>query len=127
MRPFRFVALTALAPLALSGCAGVPAAVLSGLGAAASVYSVADKVTTAVDTSITTACAEYEKGKAAAGAVVGTGLVASAASAKVTAIESFGDAACGSGSGPPSGDPLATAIWLGQLAGQITTLTSPAQ
>jgi hypothetical protein len=113
--------LAAAAPV-LAGCGGVPAAVLSGLGAAASVYSVADKVIAAADSSITTACAEYEKSKAAA--VVGTGLVATAASAKVSAIESFGDAACAQ---PPSGDPLATAIWLGQLAGQITTLTSPAQ
>ena len=114
------------AAAALAGCAAAPA-VLSGLGAVASVYSVADKITEAAGPVITTACAEYEKGKAAAGAVVATGLVASTASAKVTAIESFGDAACGSGSGPPAGDPLATAIWLGQLAGQITTLTSPAQ
>jgi hypothetical protein len=27
---------------------------------------------------------------------------------------------------PPSGDALATAIWLGQLVGQIATLTSAA-
>jgi hypothetical protein len=123
----RAICLLTATALALSGCAGVPAAVLSGLGAAASVYSLADKITAAASPVIATACAEYEKGKAAAGAVVGTGLVASAASAKVTAIESFGDAACGPGSGPPASDPLATAIWLGQLAGQITTLTSPVQ
>ncbi len=122
----RAICLLAAAAPALLGCAAAPA-VLSGLGAAASVYSVADKITTAAQPFIATGCSEYEKRKAAADAVTGAGLVASTASAKVTAIESFGDAACGSGSGPSSGDPLTTAIWLGQLAGQITTLTTPAQ
>jgi hypothetical protein len=114
--------LAAVAPV-LSGCAAAPA-VLSGLGAAASVYSVADKIAAAIEPYVATACMEYEKGKAAADALTGAGLVPSPAGIKVTAIESFGDAACAD---PPSGDPLATAIWLGQLAGQITTLTTAAQ
>jgi len=122
----RVLCLLAAAAPALVGCAAAPA-VLSGLGAAASVYSVADKIAEAASPLITTACAEYQKGKAAGDATLAAGIVPTAASAKVTAIESFGDAACGSGSGPPPGDPLATAIWLGQLAGQITTLTAPAQ
>jgi hypothetical protein len=119
------LALGLAAPLALAGCGGVPpAAVLGAIGAAGSVYSIADKVTTAVDPYIATGCAEYHKGKAAADAVVGTGLVPVGAAAKVTSIESFGDAACAS---PPSGDPLSTAIWLGTLAGQITTRTTAAR
>jgi hypothetical protein len=102
----------------------VPAAVLGGLASAGSVYIAADKITDAADPYVTKACAEYTKGKAAADAVVGTGLVPVAVSGKVTAIESFGDAAC---TKPPLGDPLSTAIWLGKLAGQITTLTTPAK
>jgi hypothetical protein len=109
---------------ALAGCGGVPAAVLGGIGSAGSVYSVADKITEAADPYVTKACAEYATGKAAADAVVGTGLVPVAATRKVTSIESFGDAACKK---PPAGDPLSTAIWLGQLAGQITTLTTAAK
>ncbi len=109
---------------ALAGCGGVPAAVLGGLGSAGSLYTAADKITETADPYVTKACAEYASGKAAADAMVSAGLVPAAATAKVTAIESFGDAACAK---PPSGDPLSTAIWLGQLAGQITTLTTPAK
>jgi hypothetical protein len=109
---------------ALAGCGGVPAAVLGGLGSAGSVYTAADKVTEAADPYVTKACAEYATGKAAADAVVGTGLVPVAATGKVTSIESFGDAACKK---PPAGDALSTAIWLGKLAGQITALTTPAK
>jgi len=108
----------------LAGCGGVPAAVLGGLGSAGALYTVADKITEAVDPYVTKACAEYAKGKAAADALVGTGLVPEAVTGKVTAIESFGDAACAN---PPSGDPLSTAIWLGKLAGQLTALTAPAK
>jgi hypothetical protein len=46
---------------------------------------------------------------------------------RLSSIERFGNAACGPGAAPPKGDPLSTAIWLGQLAGQITTLTTTAQ
>jgi hypothetical protein len=53
--------------------------------------------------------------------VVGTGLVPSGVANKISVIEEYGDAACAS---PPSGDALSTAIWLGQLIGQIATLTS---
>jgi len=124
MRRLSVAALLATLP-ALAACGGVPAAVLGGLGAAGSVYSAIDKITQATSPFITTACAEYEQGKAAADARVGAGIVAPATVIKVAAIKSFGDAACAAGSGPPSGDPLSTAIWLGQLVGQITTLTAP--
>jgi hypothetical protein len=73
----------------------------------------------AADATITTACGEYTKGKTAATAIVASGFLPSAVAAKVASIESFGDAACAD---PPAGDPLSTAIWLGQLVGQITTL-----
>ncbi len=109
---------------ALAGCGGVPAAVLGGLGSAGSVYTAVDKVTEAADPYVAKACAEYATGKAAADAVIGTGLVPAAVTAKVTSIKSFGDAACKK---PPAGDPLSTAIWLGKLAGQITALTTPAK
>jgi hypothetical protein len=65
------------------------------------------------------ACVAYDAGKGAADAVVKTGLVPADAEGKITSVESFGDAACAS---PPSGDALSTAIWLGQLVGQIATL-----
>jgi len=121
-RAFWLVALTA-AP-ALSGCGGVPAMVLGGLGSAGSLYTAVDRIAEAASPFIATACAEYEKGRAAADAAVAAGAVSVADAGKVTAIESFGDAACAQ---PPAGDPLSTAIWLGQLAGQITTLTVPAR
>ena len=111
----------------LSGCAGVPAAVLGGLGSASSAYMAVDKLTEAASPYIATACAEYDKAKAAADAMVAAGVVPAAITAKLSAIKSFGDAACGSGSGPPKGDPLSTAIWLGKLAGQITALASGAK
>jgi hypothetical protein len=125
-RSLHLIAFVAMLP-ALAACAGVPAAVLGGLGAAASVYSAIDKLTEATDPYIAKACAEYENGKAAADATITTGIVSAASSSKVTSIESFGDAACESGAGPPSGDPLSTAIWLGHLAGQLTTLTAPTE
>jgi hypothetical protein len=98
--------------------------VLGGLGAAGSAFTAIDKATAAATPFVATACGEYAKGKAAADAVVAAGMAPAAAAAKVTSIEGFGDAACAS---LPSGDPLASAIWLGQLAGQITTLTTGAQ
>ena len=120
------VLVFAVAPV-LAGCGGVPAAVLAGLGSAGAVYSTIDKVTEAASPVIATACGEYAKAKAVADAAVALGAIPVATVAKLAAIESFGDAACGSGSGPPSGDPAATAIWLGQLAGQLVTLAKPAQ
>jgi hypothetical protein len=114
------VLVFAVAP-ALSGCAGVPAAALGGLGSAGSVYSAIDKITEATHPYIATACVEYQRGRAAADAATAAGVVPNAIAAKVISIESFGDAACAN---PPASDPLSTAIWLGTLAGQITTLTS---
>jgi hypothetical protein len=108
---------------ALTGCAGAPA-VLGGLGAAGSIYTAVDKATEAVSPVIATGCQDYQKGKAAADATVATGIVPQSVAGKVTAIEQYGDAACAN---PPSGDPLSTAIWLGGLAGQITTLASAAK
>jgi hypothetical protein len=105
---------------ALAGCAGVPAAVLAGLGSAGTVYLAVDKITEAANPYIAKACGEYEKAKAAADAVVASGIVPKSAAARLAAIESFGDAACAN---PPAGDPLTTAIWLGHLAGQISTLS----
>ncbi|HEV2336240.1 MAG TPA: hypothetical protein VGS13_12135 [Stellaceae bacterium] len=121
MRGFTVTALVATVP-ALAACGGVPAAVLGGLGAAGSLYSAIDKITQATNPYVAKACAEYETGKAAADATLAAGVVASPVAGKVTSIESFGDSACAT---PPSDDPLSTAIWLGQLAGQLTTLTAP--
>ena len=42
---------------------------------------------------------------------------------RVSRTKEYGDAACAN---PPQGDPLTTAIWLGQLIGQVATLTSVA-
>ncbi len=113
---------------ALAGCAGVPAAVpmaiLGGLGAAGSVYTAVDKITEAASPYIASACGEYGKAKAAVDATIATGVVSTAIAETVVYIESFGDAACAN---PPSGDPLSTTIWLGQLAGQLKLLTGGAQ
>jgi len=111
----QMIVLALLVGGALSACAPLVAA-----GAVGSGLVVANQVASTVDTTIQTACAEYAKGRAAANAVVGTGLVPSAA-AKVGIIEEYGDAACAN---PPAGDALSTAIWLGELVGQIGTLTN---
>ena len=115
----RFLAALALLPL-LGGCAALMAAG-SATGAIGGGLAMANQVASTVDTTIQTACSAYEKGRAAANAVVATGLVPADASSKVGIIEEYGDAACAD---PPSGDALSTAIWLGTLVGQIATLTS---
>jgi len=107
---------------ALGACGAlVPAG--SAIGAVSGGIAIANQVSAAVDPVIATACGEYKKGEGAADAVIATGLVPATVTGKVKSIESFGDAACAN---PPSGDALSTAIWLGQLAGQVTTLTSKA-
>jgi hypothetical protein len=111
--------LVAVAP-SLGAC-GPLATAGSALGAVSGGITIANQVSAAVDPVIATACTEYRKGEAAANAVVATGLVPASVTAKVSSIESFGDAACAN---PPAGDALSTAIWLGQLAGQVTTLAS---
>ena len=104
--------LNACAPLVAAGAAA---------GAAGGGLAIANQVAGAVDTTIQVACREYQKGRIAANAVVGAGLVPSGITAKVSVIEEYGDAACAS---PPQGDAVSTAIWLGELVGQIGTLTT---
>ena len=116
------VLIFALAP-ALAGCGGVPAAVFAGLGAAGSAYTTLDNATEAAAPAIVAACGEYRQAKAAADAANAKGALSQGVAAKVISIESFGNAACAK---PPAGDPLSTAIWLGTLAGQITTLAGAA-
>lgn len=111
--------LAALAPITvLWGCGGLVAAG-SAIGAASSVFTLVNAVAADADAVIKDACVAYTNGKAATDAVVKAGLVPANAAAKIASIESYGDAACAD---PPSGDALATAIWLGQLIGQISTL-----
>lgn len=109
--------------LALGGCGGLVAAG-SAVGAASGILTIANTVTADADAVVKDACVAYESGKGAAAAVVKTGLVPADAEDKITSIESFRDAACAH---PPSGDVLSTAIWLGQLVGQITTLADERQ
>lgn len=116
-------ALALGAGLVLCGCGGLVAAG-SAVGAASGVLTIVDTAAADADTVIKDACTAYDAGKAAADAVSKTGLVPADAEAKITSIESFGDAACGH---PPSGDTLSTAIWLGQLVGQISTLADQRQ
>ncbi len=104
----------------LTGCAALVAAG-SATGALGGGLALADHISGAVNTTIDTACSEYEKGRAAANAVLATGLVSAAAAQKVGVIEAYGYAACAN---PPLGDALSTAIWFGTLIGQIATLTS---
>ncbi|HEY1794934.1 MAG TPA: hypothetical protein VGG57_02320 [Stellaceae bacterium] len=119
------LALCGALPLVMSlgGCGGLVAAG-SALGAASSVLTIANTVAAGADAVVKDACVAYDTGKAATDAVVKTGLVPGEAEAKITSIESFGDAACAD---PPSGDALSTAIWLGQLVGQIATLADQRQ
>jgi hypothetical protein len=113
-------AIVAVFPLLLSGCGGLIAAG-SAAGALSGGWALASQVISTADSTIRTACGEYETGRAAAEAVLATGLVPADAKAKVKVIEEYGDAACAN---PPQGDALSTAIWLGQLIGQVATLTS---
>ena len=109
--------------LAASGCGGLVAAG-SALGAVGTVVNTANQVAGTVDPVITTACQESEKGKSAANAVTATGLLSNDVTTKVKSIESFGDAACAN---PPQGNSAAsTAVWLGQLVGELVALTTPA-
>jgi hypothetical protein len=116
-------ALALGATLALGGCGGLVAAG-SAIGAASGVLTIVNTVAADADAVIKDACVAYDTGKAATDAVVKTGLVPADAEAKIASIESFGDAACAN---PPSGDALSTAIWLGQLIGQISTLAERRQ
>jgi hypothetical protein len=112
--------VVAAALLLLSGCAGLIAAG-SATGAIGGGLAVANQIAGTVNTTIDTACSAYETGRAAANAVVATGLVPSNTVGRVSIIEEYGDAACAN---PPSGNAVSTAIWFGTLVGQITTLTS---
>jgi len=107
------IGLGACAPLMGAGVA------TGALGGGLAIF---DRVAGTVNTTVQTACREYQKGKTAANAVIQTGVVHAGAAKKVGIIEEYGDAACAN---PPSGDALSTAIWLGELVGQIGTLTSP--
>jgi hypothetical protein len=106
---------------ALSACSGATATVLGGIGSIGSAISAADKVSEAASPYIAKGCADYAAAKAAADALVSAGVLTGSTAAKVSSVESFGDAACAS---PPDGDPLSTAVWLGKLVGQLTTLTA---
>jgi len=113
--------LGACAPLAGAGAPmGTP-----GAGPAA-----ANRAAEAGDTTLQTACAEYERARGVAETMIAGGLVAAGAAAQVRSIEHYGDAACANPppDGQTTGDALSTAIWLGTLVGQIATLTrvSPA-
>ncbi len=113
-------AVVAMVLLLLSSCAGLVAAG-SATGAIGGGLAIANQIAGTVNTTIETACGAYETGRAAANAVVATGLVPLDTAGKVSIIEEYGDAACAN---PPSGNALSTAIWLGTLVGQIATLTS---
>ncbi len=106
---------------ALAGCAPLVGAG-AATGALGGGLAIIDRITGTVDTTIQTACREYQKGKSAANTIVGTGVLPAAVTRKLAIIEEYGDAACAK---PPAGDVLSTAIWLGELVGQIATLTTP--
>ena len=114
--------LAIVLPLALAGCTGLVAAG-STVGVIGGGLAVANQVAADVDTTIETACAEYEKGRVVADAILATGLLPSKIAGKVEIIEEYGDAACAD---PPAGNAVSTAIWLGKLIGQLITLTDSA-
>jgi len=105
----------------LFGALATSVAAGSATGALGGGLALANQIAGAVNTTVETGCTEYEKGRAAANAILATGLVSADAARKVGVVEEYGDAACAK---PPSGDALSTAIWLGTLIGQIATLTS---
>ena len=111
-----------LALLVAGGLAACTPLIAAGAATGAA-GTVAATVVGDVNTAIQTACTDYAEGRAAANAVLGTGLVPADIAGKVTTIEEYGDAACAN---PPSGDAVSTAIWLGELVGQIAALTSTA-
>ena len=117
------MSLALCAALAVTGCSGLMAAG-SAAGAVGGAVTTANQVAAAVDPAIAAACRQYAKGKAAADALVAAKVVPVNSVAKVESIEAFGDAACAH---PPDGNALSTAIWLGQLAGEISALTSTAK
>jgi hypothetical protein len=123
----RMIALAAILGTALGACAPLAGAG-AAVGAVGTGITVANNVASDVNSTIQSACAAYDKGEAAANAVVGTGLVPADVAGKVSIIEQYGDAACANPppNGQSGGDALSTAIWLGTLVGQIGTLTSVA-
>jgi len=62
----------------------------SAAGAIGGGLAMANQVAGTVDTTIQVACAEYEKGRAVANAVIATGLLPSDVGGKVSAIEAYG-------------------------------------
>jgi len=115
------VILVATAP-ALGGCGALVAAGAAS-GSVGGALAIAEQVSGTIESVIAGACYEYGRERRVADAAVAAGVVPTGAAAKVVSIESFGDAACAD---PPKGDPLSTAIWLGRLTGQITTLLDSA-
>jgi hypothetical protein len=61
--------------------------------------------------------------RGAADAAVAGGSVATGNASKIAVIEEYADAACAKP--PPLGNPIETAIWLGQLGGEIVALAGP--
>ncbi|HWB50161.1 MAG TPA: hypothetical protein VG651_13705 [Stellaceae bacterium] len=114
------VALTVMLGGALGACAPLLGAG-AALGTVSAGIQAANSVSGTVDTTIRTACAAYDKGRAAANAALAIGTVPADTAGKVAVIEEYGDAACAD---PPAGDALSTAIWLGTLVGQIAALTA---
>jgi hypothetical protein len=112
------IALLIVAALGLGACQAAGAGVAIAGGAISAAASI-DRLVSTADATIADACAEYSNAKAAASAALAAGLVPPVAVAKLSAIEGFGDAACAN---PPRGDAVSTAIWLGELAGEVTTL-----
>ncbi|HZT87395.1 MAG TPA: hypothetical protein VFA12_05450 [Stellaceae bacterium] len=111
------LALVVAASLALSACGAAGTAAIAG--SAVTAAAEAGQLVAATDRVIDKACAEYKKGRAVADAAASFGLLPQAALAKISAIESYGDAACAN---QPAGDPVATAIWVGELIGDVKTL-----
>lgn len=113
--------LVLCALLGASGCAPLTAAG-AALGAVGTAVSVADQLASAANPLIRKACDKYAKARAAGEAMAINGLLPESAAAKLKRIEAFGDAACAD---PPQGNALSTAIWLGELAAKLKTLTGP--
>jgi hypothetical protein len=101
--------------LSLSACALPPVLTVIGstLAGTKAVYDFAHDVTTDTSHAIELACRDWAAKKALAESKP------DATAAKASAISPWADKACDP-SRPPPGDPIAAAVWIAGLAGQVT-------
>lgn len=113
----RAIALPSIAIL-LNGCGALPAlpGIMSGISAAAGVYSLANSAADDYSKELITACYDWHASAAKASQLPNAG------SAKAQSIKSFGDAECVAiaRGDKPVGGAFATGVWLHDVEKQNT-------